>query len=101
MGFPIGDLFGFSSILLAGAQTCKLFENNLMATRYWSKERFSDFIARIDLLSTLISNAIQLKGRQFKKLRFSTKKCTKMVNISFSFKPGFTCWLLDLNILPK
>ena len=49
MGFPIGDLFTVFSIisfLLAGAQTCKLLENDLMATRKRSKETNSDFIAR-------------------------------------------------------
>ena len=47
MGFPIGDLFGIRSFLLAGAQTCQLFENDLMATRNRSKETKSDLIARI------------------------------------------------------
>ena len=47
MGFPIGDLFSIRYILLAGAQTCQLFENDLMATCTRSKETNSDFIARI------------------------------------------------------
>ena len=47
MGFPIGDLFSIRSFLLAGAQTCQLFENDLMATNKRSKETNSDFIARI------------------------------------------------------
>ena len=46
MGFPIGDLFSIRSFLLAGAQTCQLFENDLMATRKRSKETNSDFIVR-------------------------------------------------------
>ena len=47
MGFPIGDLFSIRSFLLAGAQTCQLFENDLMATHKRSKETNSYFIARI------------------------------------------------------
>ena len=47
MGFPIGDLFSIISFLSAGAQTCQLFENDLMATHKRSKEINSDFIARI------------------------------------------------------
>ena len=47
MGFPIGDLWGIRYFLLAGSQTCQLFENELMATRKWSKETKSDFIVRI------------------------------------------------------
>ena len=47
MGFPIGDLFSIRSFLLAGAQTCQLLENDLMATRKRTKETNSDFIARI------------------------------------------------------
>ena len=31
-GFPIGDLFIIIPFLLAGAQICQLFENDLMAT---------------------------------------------------------------------
>ena len=47
MGFHIGDPFSISSFLLTGAQTCQLFENDLMATGKRSKETNSDFIARI------------------------------------------------------
>ena len=43
----IDDLFSTRSVLSAGVQTCHLFENDLMATRKWSKETNSDFIARI------------------------------------------------------
>ena len=32
MGFPIGDLFSIRSFLIAGVQTCQLFENDLMAS---------------------------------------------------------------------
>ena len=46
MGFPIGDLFRRRSFLLGGAQTCQLFENDLMATCKRSKEINSDFKAR-------------------------------------------------------
>ena len=53
------------------------------------------------MLSILISNVIQLKGRSFGKIRFSTKNCTKRVNITFSFKPFFTFLVLDLNIGQK
>ena len=35
------------------------------------------------------------------KMRFSTKNCTKMVTKTFSFKPFYTFWLLDLNIWKK
>ena len=45
--FPIGDLFSIRSFLLAGAQTCQLFENELMATCKRSKETKSNFIVRI------------------------------------------------------
>ena len=31
-GFPIVNLFSIRSFLLAGAQACQLFENDLMAT---------------------------------------------------------------------
>ena len=47
MGFPIGHLFSIRSFLLTGAQTCQLFENDLMATHKRSKETNSDIIARI------------------------------------------------------
>ena len=47
MGFPIDDIFSIRSLLLAGMQTCQLFENDLMATRKRSKETNSDFIASI------------------------------------------------------
>ena len=47
MGFPIGDLFSIRSFLLAGAQTCQLFGNDLIATDKRSKEPNSDFIAGI------------------------------------------------------
>ena len=47
MGFPMGDLFNIEYFLLAGVQTCQLFENDLMATSKRSKETNSDFIARI------------------------------------------------------
>ena len=49
-------------------------------------------------MNILISNAIQLKGRLFGKMRFSTNTCTKRVSLTFSFKPFFTFLLLDLNI---
>ena len=39
MGFPIGDSLSIKSILLASAQTCQLFENDLMPTRKRSKEK--------------------------------------------------------------
>ena len=47
MGFPIGDLWSIRSFWLAGTQTYQLFENNLKATRKWSKETKIDFIVRI------------------------------------------------------
>ena len=43
MGFLIGDLFSIRSFSLAGAQTCQLFENDLMATHKRSKETYFDF----------------------------------------------------------
>ena len=46
MGFPIGDLFSIKSVL-ADAQACHLFENDLMATCKRSKETNSNIIARI------------------------------------------------------
>ena len=51
MGFPISNLFSIRSFLLAGAQTCKLFENDLMATGKRSKEVYSYF-DREDLILT-------------------------------------------------
>ena len=65
MDFPIADVFSIRYFLLAGAQTCQLFVNYLMATHNRSKETNSGFIGSnlTDLLSLLISNAIQLKGR--------------------------------------
>ena len=50
--------------LLASAQTCQLFENDLMATRKRSKEAISQ--REFDLLSIFISDVIQLKGRYLK-----------------------------------
>ena len=47
MGFPIGGISSIRSFLLAGTQTCQLFENDLMATRKRSKETNSNFLARI------------------------------------------------------
>ena len=47
MGFPIGYLFSIQSFLLVCAQTCKMFENDLMATLKRSKETNYDCIARI------------------------------------------------------
>ena len=47
MEFPIEDLWRIRSFYLEGTQTCVLFENDLMATRKWSKETESDFILRI------------------------------------------------------
>ena len=44
MGFPIADVFSIRYFLLAGAQTCQLFVNALMATHNRSKETNSDFI---------------------------------------------------------
>ena len=63
MGFPIGKLLALYLILLAGSQTCQLFENNQMATHKRSKETHSISKQGFNLLSILISNAIQLKGR--------------------------------------
>ena len=50
MGFPIGNLLNIRYFLFAGWQTCKLFENDLMATHKRSKETNRGF----DLLSILI-----------------------------------------------
>ena len=47
MGFPIGDLFSIRPILLAGAQACQLFWNDLVANWKRSKETNLNFIARI------------------------------------------------------
>ena len=47
MGFPIGNIFSIRFFLLAGAQTCLLFDNDLMANLKRPKETNSDFIARI------------------------------------------------------
>ena len=99
MGFPIAYLFSIRSVLLAGAQTCELFEYDLMATCKRSKETISDLERGFDLLSSLISNAILLKGRLFKKIRFSTKNCTNIVNRTFSFKPVFTFSVFRSNFL--
>ena len=55
MCFPIGNLLSIRYILLAGAQACQLFENDLMATCKRSKETNPSFIARSDLLSIFSS----------------------------------------------
>ena len=47
MFFSIGDLLNIGSFLLAGMHTCKLFENDLMATCKRSKETNLIFIAWI------------------------------------------------------
>ena len=47
MVFPIGDLFSIRFFLLAGAQTCELFENDLMGTSNRSKETNYDFVVKI------------------------------------------------------
>ena len=62
MGFPIGDILSIKYFALAGAQTCQLFENNLMATPKRSKVTHSDLWREFNLLNILISKAIQLKG---------------------------------------
>ena len=48
MSFPIDDLLSISCFLLAGVQTCLLFENDLKATctHKRSKETNSDLIAK-------------------------------------------------------
>ena len=45
--FSHSDIFSIGSFLLADAQTCQLFENDLMATHKRSKETNSDVIAKI------------------------------------------------------
>ena len=47
MGFLICDLLNISSLLLAGARACQLFQNDLMATSKRSKDTNLNFIARI------------------------------------------------------
>ena len=47
MGFPIGYFCSIRSNLLASAQICQLFENELMSTLKRSKETNYDFIAMI------------------------------------------------------
>ena len=47
MGFPIGDPLIIRSFLLADAQACQLFGNDLMATCMRSKETNSKFVGRI------------------------------------------------------
>ena len=67
MEFPIGHLFSIRSFLLAGAQTCLLLENGLMVSCKGQKEQILMSKQGFSLLSILISNAIQLKGKQFEK----------------------------------
>ena len=66
MGFSIGDLFHIRSVLLVGAQTCQLFENDLMAACKRSKETYSDFIARIDLLMIFYSRLYEKDEQNIK-----------------------------------
>ena len=63
MGFPIGDIFSIIYLYLADWQICLQFENDLKATRKRSKETNPISKRGFDLLSILILNAIQLKGR--------------------------------------
>ena len=71
MSFPIGDLFSIISFLIAGAQTCLSFENDLMATCKRSKETNADGILR--MLSIWISNAIQLLKKYVFQLKLYEK----------------------------
>ena len=41
---------------------------------------------------------LNISGKNNDWPQLSTKNCPKMVNRSFSFKPVFTFWRLDLNI---
>ena len=97
MGFPIGDLLSIRFFfLLASAQTCQLFVNDLMATPKRTNETNSNFIARI--YSALHFNLKHYLIEVLLKISFSTKNCTKMVNKTFNIKLFFTFWLSDLNI---
>ena len=46
-GLSIGHLLSIRSVSLAGAQTCHLFKNDLVATCKRSNETNSDLIAKI------------------------------------------------------
>ena len=74
MGFPIGDLWSIQSFYLAGSQTCQLLENELMATRKWSKETKSDFIVRI------------WSAEHFNLKRYSIEREVIWINTIFNFK---------------
>ena len=82
MDFPIGNLFSIISFLLADAQACQLFENDLMDTCKRSKETNCNFIARIwsaehfNFKCYLIEREVIWKNTIF--------------NWKLSFKPVFT-----------
>ena len=57
MRFPKGDLFSIGSFLLAGEQTCQLYENDLVATGKRLKKKNPISKPRSDLLSIFISKA--------------------------------------------
>ena len=63
MDFPIGDLLSITYIiLLASAQTCQLFKNDLMAICKKSKETKYDFIARIRFAEHFKRSSIEKEG---------------------------------------
>ena len=81
MGFPIGDLFSIRSFLLAGAQACQLFENDLMyACKYLQ-------FYSVDITSAEHFNFKHylIEREVFRKLRFFNWKLYENGKQSFQF----------------
>ena len=69
-----------------------------MATPKRSKETNSDFMAKIWSAEHFnFKRYTMIRGDNLNKNDFQ-QKTTKLVNRTFSFKPVFNFWLLDLNI---
>ena len=73
MGFPIGYFCSIRSNLLASAQICQLFENELMSTLKRLKETNYDFTARIRSAEHFNFKRYSIeRGNLKKKIRFLT-----------------------------
>ena len=72
MGFPIGYFCSIRSNLLASAQICQLFGNELMSTLKRLKEKNYDFIARIRSAEHFNFKHYSIERGNLKKMRFLT-----------------------------
>ena len=89
MGFPIGYLCSIWSNLLASAQTCQLFENELVATLKRSKETNYDFLARIWSAGHFNFKLYSIEREVIWKNTILTKKMYENGNQNFQFYTGF------------